>query len=59
LERGEADLGIFTAEEAILASKFDIKEQRVVIGEIRDSKKATGKKLFLKRFDKFFSNQII
>lgn len=41
LERGEADFGIFTAEEAILTSKFDIQQQRVVIGEIRDSKKPT------------------
>jgi hypothetical protein len=48
LERGEADFGIFTAEEAILASKFDIKQQRVVIGEIRDAKRPTGKKLFLR-----------
>ncbi|XP_023702875.1 transferrin isoform X2 [Cryptotermes secundus] len=38
LERGEADFGIFTAEEAILASKFDTKQQLVVIGDIRDSK---------------------
>uniref|UniRef100_A0A1V1FVP3 Transferrin n=1 Tax=Reticulitermes speratus TaxID=60591 RepID=A0A1V1FVP3_9NEOP len=35
LERGEADFGIFTAEEAILMSKFDTQEQRVVFAEIR------------------------
>jgi len=35
MERGEVDLGIFTAEEVILLSKFDTHEKRVVIGEIR------------------------
>lgn len=59
LERDEADFGIFTAEEAILASKFDTKQQLVVIGDIRDSKEdKNGKKLFLKRFDRFCSNQL-
>jgi hypothetical protein len=43
LESGEADFGIFTAEEAILISKFDTKEQRVVIAEIRESRRESGK----------------
>jgi hypothetical protein len=43
MERGEADLGIFTAEEVILVSKFDTYEQRVVIGEIRLDERYEGK----------------
>jgi hypothetical protein len=45
LEKGEVDLGIFTAEEAILVSKFDTHEQRVVIGEIRLHGRDEGKNL--------------
>jgi hypothetical protein len=47
LEKSEADFGIFTAEEAILTSKFDIKQQRIVIAEIREDKRETSKKLCL------------
>jgi hypothetical protein len=43
MERGEVDLGIFTAEEVILVSKFDNYEQRVVVGEIRSNERANGK----------------
>ena len=45
MERGEVDLGIFTAEEVILVSKFDTHEQRVVIGEIRSNERLEGKNL--------------
>ena len=45
MERGEADLGIFTAEEVILVSKFDTYEQRVVIGEFRSPDRYEGKNL--------------
>jgi len=45
MERGEVDLGIFTAEEVILVSKFDTLEQRIVIGEIRPDERQEGKKL--------------
>jgi hypothetical protein len=45
MERGEADLGIFTAEEVILVSKFDNHEQRVVVGEIRLNERENGKNL--------------
>jgi len=45
MERGEADLGVFTAEEVILVSKFDTHEQRVVIGEIRPSLEGEGKNI--------------
>lgn len=45
MERGEADLGVFTAEEVILVSKFDNHEQRVVIGEIRPNEGSEGKNL--------------
>jgi len=45
MERGEVDLGIFTAEEVILVSKFDTHEQRVVIGEIRSTEARKGKNL--------------
>jgi hypothetical protein len=45
LERGEADFGIFTAEEAILMSKFDTQEQRVVFAEIRPARSITEGKI--------------
>lgn len=45
MERGEADLAIFTAEEVILVSKFDTHEKRVVIGEIRSNERDEGKNL--------------
>jgi len=45
MERGEVDLGIFTAEEVILLSKFDTHEQLVVIGEIRSNDRLEGKNL--------------
>jgi len=45
MERGEVDLGIFTAEEVILVSKFDTHEQLVVIGEIRSNDRLEGKNL--------------
>jgi hypothetical protein len=45
MERGEADLGVFSAEEVILVSKFDTHEQRVVIGEIRLNERYNGKNL--------------
>ncbi|KAJ4426200.1 hypothetical protein ANN_27009, partial [Periplaneta americana] len=41
LESGEADFGIFTAEEAILTTKFDRQQQRTVIGEIREKDRDT------------------
>jgi hypothetical protein len=44
MDRGEADFGKFTAEEAILVSKFDIQQQRVVAAEIREDTPKTGKK---------------
>jgi hypothetical protein len=47
MERDEVDLGIFTAEEAILMSKFDTHEQRVVIGEIRLYEREKGKNLHI------------
>jgi len=45
MERGEVDLGIFTAEEVILLSKFDTHEKRVVIGEIRADERDNGENL--------------
>jgi hypothetical protein len=45
MEKGEVDLGIFTAEEVILVSKFDTHEQLVVVGEIRSIARENGKNL--------------
>jgi hypothetical protein len=45
MEESEADFGIFTAEEAILTSIFDIEKQRRVVAEIREVGRETGEKL--------------
>ncbi|KAJ9575280.1 hypothetical protein L9F63_025763 [Diploptera punctata] len=43
LQKGEADFGIFTAEEAILMSKFDQLQERKVVAEIRNTERETAK----------------
>ncbi|KAJ9583784.1 hypothetical protein L9F63_021874 [Diploptera punctata] len=43
LQKREADFGIFTAEEAILMSKFDQLQERKVVAEIRNTERETAK----------------